>query len=144
MSDERSRPLGVTLMGILTLLSAVLWLIIGAGLIMLLGATLIQVQPIPDLQPMPESDAAMGPVLFLWGVFNSEVAFGLFNMERRAWVLAVMSTLTGLAFSALGISIFATTIQSSPYAYQLKGILIAIGMLQLLYLLISHGNFKKD
>ncbi|MFX0097427.1 MAG: hypothetical protein ACFE7E_06680 [Candidatus Hodarchaeota archaeon] len=118
--------------------SAALWLIIGLGLIIFFGIALIQTRPVP------ESDAVLGPLLFLWGFFNFEIAFGLFKMKRRAWILAVISTLIGLSFAALGIDIFTTEIWGILYVYELKTALLVIGVFQLLYLLFSYGNFRKD
>lgn len=151
ISDERSRPLGVSVIGTTVLLSAAIWLAIGLGLIMTIGIALIQVRPIF------ESDAVLGALLFLWGFFNFEIAFGLFKMKKRAWVLAVISTLIGLSFSALGIGIFmpitaergfllSDPFISSTYLLRevLRGASLSIGVFQLLYLLFRHGDFRSD
>ena len=96
------RPLGVTILALLQILSGLFWLVTGglavaaAGLAGIFGIILL----------------LAGAVLVIIGIIGLIIGFGLWNMRSWAWIWAIIINILGIIFSltnplqnALGIII---------------------------------------
>src|ERR687887_1404233 len=128
MEKQQHRPLGVTIIAILTIIGGILLLLGGVSLIAL--GTLISVAPPLDItttNPHPLAQffgiisAAIGSVLLVIGIGYIVMFYGLLKAKRWAWAITIILLLIGIAVqiistitgSVINASVSSTTATSS-------------------------------
>ena len=108
MERQQHRPLGVTIIAILTIIGGILLLLGGVSLIAL--GTLISVSPPLDstiTNPHPLAQffgvisAAIGSVLLVIGIGYIVMFYGLLKGKRWAWAITIILLLIGIAIQII-------------------------------------------
>ena len=108
MERQQHRPLGVTIIAILTIIASILLLLGGVSLIAL--GTLISVAPPLDTtttNPHPLAQffgvisAAIGSVLLVIGIGYIVMFYGLLKGKRWAWTITIILLLIGIAIQII-------------------------------------------
>jgi hypothetical protein len=108
MEKQQHRPLGVTIIAILTIIGGILLLLGGVSLIAL--GTLISVSPPLDstiTNPHPLAQffgvisAAIGSVLLVIGIGYIVMFYGLLKGKRWAWTITIILLLIGIAIQII-------------------------------------------
>ena len=108
MERQQHRPLGVTIIAILTIIGGILLLLGGVSLIAL--GTLISVSPPLDstiTNPHPLAQffgvisAAIGSVLLVIGIGYIVMFYGLLKGKRWAWTITIILLLIGIAIQII-------------------------------------------
>jgi len=117
---QASRPTGVTILGVLSIISGIIMLILGAVLIVA-AAVIPSLGSIDEnaaeqiesqLNPMGLSAAMLGPILgamagvmIAIGIASIIVAMGLFKGKGWAWTVSVILALIGIATSIASLAV---------------------------------------
>jgi hypothetical protein len=108
MKSQQHRPLGVTIIAILTIIGGVLLLLSGISLIAL--GTLISVTPSGTTTPTNSHplaqvfgiiSAAIGSVLSVIGIGYIVMFYGLLKGKRWAWTMTIILLLIGIAIQVI-------------------------------------------
>ena len=108
MERQQHRPLGVTIIAILTIIGGILLLLGGVSLIAL--GTLISVAPPLDTtttNPHPLAQffgvisAAIGSILLVIGIGYIVMFYGLLKGKRWAWTITIILLLIGIAIQII-------------------------------------------
>jgi hypothetical protein len=96
---NKNRPAGITILAVLQALGGIVWVLVGAGM-MMVGAIL----PIAVELPMFFGALAglMGPFLVVFGIVALVLAYGLFVGKGWAWVWSLVFAVIGLILGLLG------------------------------------------
>ena len=154
MERQQHRPLGVTIIAILTIIASILLLLGGVSLIAL--GTLISVAPPLDTtttNPHPLAQffgvisAAIGSVLLVIGIGYIVMFYGLLKGKRWPWSITIILLLIGIAIqiisTATGSVLNASLSSSSNTNSVISGIAgsiigIAINIVIIYYLYRPH------
>jgi uncharacterized membrane protein len=154
MERQQHRPLGITIIAILTIIGGILLLLGGVSLIAL--GTLISVSPPLDstitnphhlAQFFGVISAAVGSVLLVIGIGYIVMFYGLFKGKRWAWTITIILLLIGIAIqiisTATGSLLNASLSSSSNTNSVISGIVgsiigIAINIVIIYYLYRPH------
>lgn len=90
--SQKGRPVGVAILAALQAFGGLVWLLAGAGMIM-----------VGTLLPMFFGAAAglMGPVFLVFGVIALVLAYGLFTCRRWAWLWSLIFAVIGIVLALL-------------------------------------------
>ena len=153
MERQQHRPLGVTIIAILTIIGGILLLLGGVSLIAL--GTLISVAPPLDTtttNPHPLAQffgvisAAIGSVLLVIGIGYIVMFYGLLKGKRWAWTITIILLLIGIAIQIISTatgSVLNASLSSSNTNSVISGIAgsiigIAINIVIIYYLYRPH------
>jgi hypothetical protein len=163
MERQQHRPLGVTIIAILTIIGGILLLLGGVSLIAL--GTLISVSPPLDstiTNPHPLAQffgvisAAIGSVLLAIGIGYIVMFYGLLKGKRWAWTITIILLLIGIAIqiistatgSLLNASLTGSSSNTNSVISGIAGSIIgiAINIVIIYYLYRPHvkGFFGKN
>ncbi len=130
-APPKRRPIGVTILAILAILGAILFLI--AGPTLLLGAGLIS-EVDPTLEPFVPFFQAIGAVMTVMGVLLLVGGIGLFKLAPWGWWLAVIAIVISLATSIAQVAVNPAGIVGSAPS-------LALAVIILIYLFVVRGHF---
>lgn len=96
---QRTRPVGVTILAVLEGLVGLVWLLVGAGM-MMIGA----IMPIMGMFMLflGAIAGAIGFVFLILGIVAFLFAYGLYTGKGWAWLWALILAVIGIIFSLLG------------------------------------------
>ncbi|MFL6341997.1 MAG: hypothetical protein ACJ71K_12900 [Nitrososphaeraceae archaeon] len=153
MQSKQHRPIGVTIIAILTIISGILLLLSGVALLAL-GA-FISVNPVDTTTNTPSSSnvgaqffgiisAAVGGVLLVIGIGYLVMFYGLLKGKGWAWTITIILIIIGIAIQIVSTSVgsvFTSSLQNTNNV--ISGIVgsiisIAINIVILYYLYRPH------
>lgn len=100
---SKKRPLGITILSLLGFISAAITLVVGAGIMLLGGAAFLGTGT--WMTAFAAMGAALGIIFIIYGLIQGAISFGLWTMQKWAWMVAMITYSVSLLYSLYTVDI---------------------------------------